>query len=617
MLTLVSREDDAGEISAFDIDNLREQQSVLQRTAKLHFVHWLIIVASGVITLVAWQMSGNLVQERLEERFELEAARIVRALNVRMAHYEDALLSSVATIQINGSEIGLEQWRNYASQLELTERYPGVNGIGVIHHVRRDRADAFVSRMQFNRPGFKIHPDTDADFHLPITYIEPEATNLAAVGLDVAFETNRREAALSARESGETRISGPITLVQDADQTPGFLFYAPYYLDAGEVPDGADEAMAFRKATFQGLVYVPLVVKSLVAGVFDEKDALALSIHDGNEVLYLEADADEGGVANTPAMELSQEIELYGRRWTITVASTPGFMAQGNESLPTVVLVSGLAVEGMLILLLLIMIKTSRTILALADDMTSELAETAVTLDKTNRDLENFAHVVSHDLKTPIRGIKDVTTFLEEDLEDYLNSDDAHPDVRVNLDRLHQQAAKGQGLIAGILDYSCVGVGDETRVDVDTRAVVLEIAEAHSLPSERLHLQGDFPTLHTGPVRFEQVLENLIGNALKYHHDRERAEVSVAVEAQGDFYCFSVADDGPGIDPRDHARIFETFMTLRAVADVHSSGIGLSIVKKAVESIGGTLSVESELGKGATFRFTWPASEIDETRAAA
>lgn len=612
MLTLVSNEDGLDEKSTIDIDGLRKQQRILKRKGRLHWVHWAIIALSALITLVAWQTSNTLVQERLEQRFERDAVRTVWALHARLAHYEDALLSSVAAIMANGGEMGYEQWRAYTRQLDLNKRYPGVSGIGVIHHVAADRADAFVKRMRFNRPGFEIHPETDLDFRLPITYIEPEAANLAAVGLDVAFETNRREAALSAREWGETRISGPITLVQDAGKTPGFLFYAPYYLDVGERPADPELAIDFRKATFQGLVYAPLVVKSLVAGVFGEADRwLDLSIRDAGELLYSEAGNEGPGATAPPGLQYSEVVELYGRSWTIELSSTPAFMAQSGTNLPNFVLISGLAIEGMLILLFTMMSRSNRQILSLADSMTNELADKALSLVKTNRDLENFAHVVSHDLKTPIRGIKDVTTFLEEDLEDYLQSEGAHPDVRLNLDRLHQQATKGQTLITGILDYSCVGIGDEEQRDVDTRAVIEEIAESLSLSSDRIELAGDFPVLHAGAVRFGQVLANLIGNAIKYHDYPENARISVSVEAIPDYYCFSVSDNGPGIDPRYHARIFNTFTTLQSVSDIHSSGIGLSIVKKAVESVGGAISIESEVGKGATFRFTWPSSAPD------
>ena len=107
-------------------------------------------------------------------------------------------------------------------------------------------------------------------------------------------------------------------------------------------------------------------------------------------------------------------------------------------------------------------------------------------------------------------------------------------------------------------------------------------------------------------VRFQQVLANLVGNALKYHHEPERATVTVSVDETDDFYVFSVSDDGPGIDPKFHERIFDVFQTLQTKDDVESTGIGLSIVKKAVESHGGRVTLLSDNGKGATFTFEWP-----------
>jgi signal transduction histidine kinase len=113
------------------------------------------------------------------------------------------------------------------------------------------------------------------------------------------------------------------------------------------------------------------------------------------------------------------------------------------------------------------------------------------------------------------------------------------------------------------------------------------------------------PTLTTKPLLLSQVLANLIGNAIK-HRDRPDGRVEVTVADQGNHLRFTIADDGPGIDPRYHDRIFAIFQTLKSKDDQESTGIGLSIVKKIIDTEGGEIHLESELGQGTTFWFTWP-----------
>jgi signal transduction histidine kinase len=99
---------------------------------------------------------------------------------------------------------------------------------------------------------------------------------------------------------------------------------------------------------------------------------------------------------------------------------------------------------------------------------------------------------------------------------------------------------------------------------------------------------------------------NLIGNAIKHHHRKPEGRIVVSAEDAGAWWRFRVSDDGPGIAPRFHEKIFVIFQTLEARDKVEGTGIGLALVKKIVESFGGTITVDSDVGRGATFEFTWP-----------
>jgi light-regulated signal transduction histidine kinase (bacteriophytochrome) len=228
-------------------------------------------------------------------------------------------------------------------------------------------------------------------------------------------------------------------------------------------------------------------------------------------------------------------------------------------------------------------------------------AKTNVTLENRNRELDQFTYVVSHDLKAPLRAIANLSEWLEEDLEDKLTED-----TKKQMDLLRGRVHRMEALINGLLQYSRVGriKGDLQTVDVG--ALLAEVLDSLDPPSEfTIKIEGEMPTLVTEPLPLQQVFINLISNAIKHHH-RSDGKIIISVKEQEKFYQFAVADDGPGIAPEYHQKIFGIFQTLTARDLQENTGIGLSIVKKIIEHQGGKIRVESTVGQGTTFYFTWP-----------
>ena len=222
-------------------------------------------------------------------------------------------------------------------------------------------------------------------------------------------------------------------------------------------------------------------------------------------------------------------------------------------------------------------------------------------LEKTNRELDKFASIVSHDLKAPLRAIGNLTDWIEED-----GGQTFTPEVRTNFNMIKQRIKRMEDLIQAILDYSKADkrVGDELKVD--TKVLVKEMAEFIGMPEHaKLHIDGNMPTIVTDKTRLSQVFTNLLGNGIKYN-DKDIPEITVSMEAHENGWTFSVKDNGPGIAPQFHEKIFVIFQTLNRRDDVESTGVGLAIVKKIIEDQGGKIWVESEPGKGANFRFFWP-----------
>ncbi|HEX8212400.1 MAG TPA: PAS domain S-box protein [Longimicrobium sp.] len=238
-----------------------------------------------------------------------------------------------------------------------------------------------------------------------------------------------------------------------------------------------------------------------------------------------------------------------------------------------------------------------------------ELARIARALETSNRELDQFAYVASHDLKAPLRGISNISTWIEEDL-----GGEVSPEVREHMELLRGRVHRMEGLIEGILQYSRAGRMKENAVRVDTAELVEEVVELIAPPEGvRVEVAGGMPVVHTERLPLQQVFMNLIGNAVKYAGGDAPLVRVESRESEEGMCEFAVIDNGPGIAPEYHERIFGIFQMLEARDKVEGTGIGLSIVKKLVESRGGRVWVESEEGAGSTFRFLWPQAHEEST----
>lgn len=223
---------------------------------------------------------------------------------------------------------------------------------------------------------------------------------------------------------------------------------------------------------------------------------------------------------------------------------------------------------------------------------------------RSNRDLEQFAYAASHDLRAPLRAIKDLTCWLEQDLEGKLTGE-----TQQYLDFLRKRVERMSAMLDGLLQYSRVSQapvesGECIRLDDLVRDVVELLTPREGIS---VTVEPELPTVYGARPALQQVLLNLIGNAIK-HNSHSTGQVRVSATEAGDRVEITVRDDGPGIDPRFHQKIFQLFQTLKRRDEVEGTGIGLALVKKVVERHGGSITLESQMGEGAAFRFTWPKS---------
>lgn len=224
-------------------------------------------------------------------------------------------------------------------------------------------------------------------------------------------------------------------------------------------------------------------------------------------------------------------------------------------------------------------------------------------LERSNSELDQFAYVASHDLKSPLRGIDHLVRFVIEDSSDQL-SEDSIKDLQLIQNRIQRM----EHLLNDLLQYSRVGRKESQPELLNLNKVLDDVIKILAVPPDfQIVVAENLPAV-TGPrTCFELIFRNLIGNAIK-HHDRPAGTIEINGTSTTDWLTIVVSDDGPGIPPQYHDRIFQMFQTLRPRDEVEGSGIGLSLVRKVLRSHGGDIDVDSHEGRGSMFRIRWPVS---------
>ena len=233
--------------------------------------------------------------------------------------------------------------------------------------------------------------------------------------------------------------------------------------------------------------------------------------------------------------------------------------------------------------------------------MAGVLSENIRLLQRKNEELDQFAHIVSHDLKAPLRGIDNVITWIEEDY-----SHELPPKISEYIELIKGRLLRAENMIRGILLYARVGKETPEREYINLNVLLQDTVENIVIrPGLRVEVQKDLPEIYSERIPLQQVLSNLISNAAKYH-DKPDGYIKVYLQSNADHYEFFVEDNGPGILKTYHEKIFAIFQTLQARDSFESTGVGLAIVKKILDDRKLKITVNSEPGKGTIFSFTWP-----------
>ncbi|BCE01151.1 CHASE domain-containing protein [Marinicellulosiphila megalodicopiae] len=565
----------------------------LVKSSKLNKVHWFIISFSLILTLFVWQFLKFQVEIRKADKFSLYADQTILLIEERLNLYKNALTSAKTFVDNAGKSFDHSKWQEFSNILKIEENYPGVNGIGVIFKINEDNLDAFTKQQQQTRPYFGVYPNTESKEKWPITFIEPELPNFKAIGLDVSFEKNRLAGVKKAVETGQPTISGPIVLVQDAKQTPGFLFYVPFYKDGLTY-----NSKQMREDNVLGVVYAPFIMSDLMIGSISHDNLfVSFAILDGDDVLYQDENLP---TAHEAFLTKSITKNVFGRQWVFSVTTNDSFENSNTNNQPLFVLIGGLIINILLFLLFIFLAKSNKLALSYADSALKKLNEKTVMLENSNHDLEQFSYVASHDLKSPINSINQIGQWLEEDCGDIL------PDKsKEHLKLLRSRTARMMKLLDDILNYSRIKQINSDYGEVNLREFVEDILSVYDL-KERYVIDVENKSIFVQKSPLEIILRNLITNSIK-HHDQDHGTIVIHHELSSlNHHVFTVSDDGPGIPEDLYDKALEMFQTLKSRDKVEGSGMGLTMIQKIISQNKGTFELLQNKPNGLVVKFSLP-----------
>ena len=626
------------------------QTAQLSRSVWWDYFPVALVTTIGVsITIAAFIQSLNWEKDRVEIAFQETSQDRILVIQ-REIENSLGIVQDIASFFEASEFVGRREFRKFVGP--ALKNHAGIKALQWVPVVLDDNRSDFIEEAQKSFSPFKIIDSNlsgkqieslKRPVYYPILYIQPYQSNKQALGLNVGADALISTLLQAAELTRILQVSPGFSLSSESDGQTGFVVAVPvFYKRPG--PNEAAAQPSFQIRGFAiGVFYIGAIIERALEGLrpggidlqfyqeHSNKDEQLLYSHLSRlrEGWMPKAEAD---AADSLKKAYSQSIAVGTQQWKVVChPATQKFNIETRNS--WIILFGGFAFTFLLTIYVSTLVGRAKRVRQEVKVRTSQLQEAVQALnrevierksaeqelqilnetleqhvasrtadaERKAQYLEQFAYVTSHDLKSPLRAVSNLAQWIEEDLTDKL--DDSS---REQLALLRDRVRRMHDLIEGLLEYSRVGKTDDSENNVDTKELLEEIIDSLSPPPGfTIKIKGKMPGLYVDRIQLGQVFSNLISNSLK-HHGGSKGKIRIKSETYADVYQFSVCDDGQGIAPEYHDKVFMMFQVLNSSDLESSTGIGLALVKKIIEEHGGTIRVESAVGEGACFHFTWP-----------
>lgn len=584
----------------------------MRRPSTLALAVFLGILA---VALIASVFTYRQVDRRADQELDERARTVATAIDRRIETYTEKLFG-VRGAFTGSVKLTHAEYETFLGTQEVGRRYPGVLALGYAdllpdvgraNFIRSLDRDAKAANLGY--PDLVIRPNAERPGAVAVTYLHPVAENEAAYGFDLMSEAARRTALVLARDGARPVATAPIRLVTETTDQEGLLIMLPRY----EGPDQRPPADV-RLQRFRGAAFVAIRLPDLIRSAVSTPPGVDLEIYDVGAVGAVPSRLRAGdeafdlrGGAQAPRADNDEsrifELQTAGRQWRVYYSTEEGLVGGAERAMSWLILILGTVVAALAAAAISLARSAQARAVTLADQMTADLQASQAELARSNEELERFAFLASHDLQQPLRTVNGFLQLLE-----LRHGDELKGRAREYVEYALRGTRQMSTLIDDLLTYSRAGRNDRAPEDVLLDQVwdaAVEQLQAIIEESGATVTRGDLPTITADRGQMTQVFANLIGNGVKYRGDAP-PEVHAEARRVTDGWEVAIRDNGIGIDPKDHDKIFGMFRRLHGDDRFEGTGLGLALVKRIVENTGGTIRVESEAGQGSTFLIRLP-----------
>ncbi len=556
-----------------------------------------VLVAFLAATLFSWSSSIDTLRQEQGQLLEQKNQEITVAIQQKMDIYENILRSSTSLFSFS-STISRAEWKQYVASLQLTERYPGIQGVGFLQVIPQGEFSAHIEAMRAqNMPEYNIRPTGVRDLYTSVLYLEPsEEIMQPIVGFDMYSDTTRREALIEASKNGSAVLTDVVQLSES--NQPGFLMYMPLFKNVLDFNTLAPNGQT------RGFIYAPFRITNFLDSTVMQAN------NDYTFKLYTLQNQDPQPLfeaSNYTAMEdkkdglhSTSEILLPGAIWRVEGIAMPSIVNQEARTRPIVTLAGGI----------LFSVVIASFVYILLSNRTKALAEKERAGVQEAKD--ELLALASHQLRTPATGVKQYVGMLREGFAGDLNTmqesliNKAYESNERQLNTINEmlfvaRADAGQLKMDRAPFDLCQLLGDIIEEQTQSFEERKQKVTQH-IPESPVLIPGDRPYLR-------MAIENILTNASKYTH--ENGEIVVTITPHDDIVALQIADNGVGVSKRDQVLLFKKFSRIpnELTNRVSGSGIGLYLTKKVVDAHNGRILFHSKEKKGTEITILLPLAK--------
>lgn len=574
------------------------------------FIPYVILIICLLITFLftIYVIRGTDELDKL--RFENAIQETQNNISTRIETYV-SLLRGDAGMLTAYHDLPVDKFRTFIDRVYLTEKYPGIQGIGYIKRVSNDEKEQFINeQIAAGNDTFTIFPERTMQEYYPVVYLEPKELNAneIKIGFDVSSNPPRWKALQRARDTGVRAASEAVILGQTLNvprKQTGFLMYLPIY-STSVVPNTVEE----RREKIIGFIYAPFKINDILLGIIgnDTNSLIKFKVYDGEKPDVSNLIYDSTTIKNVttenyiPRYSSHRNINIAGQTWTLEFANTPRFETLSQRGLAPIILLS-----GMILSFTFFFLSRSQYMARKIVEMTNnKLSYSQKELQKAVGIRDNFISIASHELKTPVTSLKVYTEVL---LKKFTSKGETK-NVEY-MQKMNKQIDKLTILIRDLLDVSRLQSGrmafrEDNIIITKTVTDVIEQVSAMTTTHTILQKGVSRRKIWGDADRLGQVVNNFLTNAIKYSPKANKVLVTIKDQRHG--VTVAVQDYGIGIDAKHLKRVFKRFYRVEDTNEktYPGLGMGLYICNEIIKRHNGEINVSSVKGKGSVFSFTLP-----------